>query len=177
MGLELPNLDGRTRALMADELAGDVHNETRLVLSPNLSDTGCTDWPDILEAAMAGGDADSLARSLRARGRIVASNEQNGRDERPLANGSTDRAQALAESEFNRFYVRALCRRAIEDDLDELVVCRARQTEAHSPQVDALVGTTVDPRALLADLRMQSSVDAALGLPPETHSGLTVRLA
>jgi hypothetical protein len=40
----------------------------------------------------------------------------------------------LAEGEFNRFYIRALCVRAIEDGLPEVIVYRAKEVQSARPE-------------------------------------------
>jgi hypothetical protein len=41
---------------------------------------------------------------------------------------------------------------------------------------EAKIGTQVDARALLADLRSHQGLEPALGLPPGPNSGLSVEL-
>ena len=82
----------------------------------------------------------------------------------------------MAEGEFNRFYVRGLCRRAIEDDIHGLIVYRAKAVAVPRPGSEEKIGTSVDPTAILADLRVAIGVEPALGMPPGPNSGLTVKL-
>lgn len=85
-------------------------------------------------------------------------------------------AETLAEGEFNRFYARGLCRRALEDSIRELIVYRAKEVRNPRPESVAMIGRRVDPTALLGDLRTHPGVEPALGLPPGPNSGLSVRL-
>ena len=73
----------------------------------------------------------------------------------------------LAESEFNRFYIRALARRAIEDGIPHLIVYRAKLVRNPRPESEALVETTLPAEALLADLRAHAQQPPTLGVQPD----------
>ncbi len=112
--LTLRNLNERTRQLMVDELAQDQANEN-VYYSPRLSNIGHHDWENLLEAAFRNGTDAMLADSLRA-GQL-SQYETKGKP-----NGGTTNARVpvnapeiLAEGEFNRFYIRAVCRCIIQD--------------------------------------------------------------
>ena len=85
-----------------------------------------------------------------------------------------DAAAVMAEGEFNRFYIRALCIRAI-DEGRELEIYRARPSAKPDEASEAKIGDKPDPKALLADLRTSPGVGTALGLP-RPGSGVSVRL-
>jgi hypothetical protein len=57
----------------------------------------------------------------------------------------------LAEGEFNRFYIRALCIYAIQNNIQFLVVCRAKESLNPRPESLMKIGTNVDPKTLLND--------------------------
>jgi hypothetical protein len=82
----------------------------------------------------------------------------------------------MAEGEFGRFYLRALCLRALADGTNHLVIYRAKAVMNPRPDSQAKIDTTIDAATLLADLRAHSGVDTALGLPPGPNSGLSARL-
>ncbi len=82
----------------------------------------------------------------------------------------------LAEGEFNRFFVRGLCVKAIEDGIPEVEVYRGKQVNQPRPQSEAMIGKRISAKRLLDDLRVSQGVEPALGLPPGPNSGLTVRL-
>jgi hypothetical protein len=79
----------------------------------------------------------------------------------------------LAEGEFNRLYIRALCRRAIAEEAD-LQVYRARFSS--QPDSESRIGELIDPAALLADLRAHNGQKTDLGVPGHPNSGVSVRL-
>lgn len=176
MALEYKHLDARTRALMLAEIERDIAVGT-LYLSGNLSDQGCRSYPDLLREAARGGTDDSLAASIRS---CLNSHEKPRR----LASGGFSKPpvmrsnahEMLAEGEFNRFYIRAICLRALEDDINEVIVYRAK--DVVKPRSDSAhkIGQRIPTQALLADLRTHPGVDTALGLPQGPNSGLSVRL-
>ena len=89
----------------------------------------------------------------------------------PVADGDV-----AAVREFNRFYIRALCRRAIDDNIPALAVYRARPSKNPRPTSEKKVGNLVDPRELLDDLRARPGTRPAMGLPAGPNSGVSVRL-
>jgi len=176
MALQYPDLDGATRQYMLEELELDI-KEGRLYISPRLSGKGVADYPALLGSAMESGDDTSLAAALRKEGRLNATEQR-----RKPKGGYTTAAvpvtatDTLAEGEFNRFYARALCRRAQNEGDKELKVHRAKPVETPRPQSEALIGSGVDPEKLLLDLRTNIGVEPALGVPPGPNSGLSVQL-
>ena len=84
--------------------------------------------------------------------------------------------EVLAEGEFNRYYCRALSRRAIDTNIPRLQVYRAKAVTTPRPESQRLIGLLVDPERLLDDIRKSSGVETALGIPPGPGSGITVRI-
>jgi DNA repair photolyase len=177
MALILLNLDERTRKLMLEELG---HDEARnqLHISPFLSGQGQRDYPNLLRQALANGNDETLAADLEQHRRIERTmHRRKPKGGYQIVSVPETAAQTLAESEFNRYYIRALCRRALDDGIAELVVYRAKPVQQPRPQSEALLETTVDPTTLLADLRRHTGDQPPdLGIPGGPNSGLTVRL-
>ncbi|HEX9692264.1 MAG TPA: hypothetical protein VGA22_09220 [Gemmatimonadales bacterium] len=176
MGLEYRNLDDRTRKLMLVEIDGDIA-ASKLYLSDNLSDRGRQDYPELIREAAQRGNDDTLAAAIRGR---LNSHEKprrlksGGFSKPPVMRSNAH--EMLAEGEFNRFYIRALCVRAIEDGLSGLIVFRAKAVQNARSASEQMIGQTMAPEALLNDLRNSPGVDTALGLPPGPNSGLSAHL-
>ncbi len=178
MALYFENLDDRTRQLMLDEMEYDIsHNQ--LHISPFLSGQGQRDYANLLREAMQSGNDETLADSLRAHRRILKTLPRRN----PKAGGyliaatPENAAQVLAESEFNRYYIRALARRAIEDGISELVIYRAKPVSNPRPESEARIETALSPEELLEDLRAHPGDEPpTLGVPSGPNSGLSVRL-
>jgi hypothetical protein len=86
-----------------------------------------------------------------------------------------DSAIKFAEGEFNRFYLRGLSRRAIEDGIS-LEVYRAKVVAEARPDSEALLGRVLRPADLLEDLRRNKGFGTFLGVPMGPNSGLSARL-
>ncbi|HLO15006.1 MAG TPA: hypothetical protein VK206_09255 [Anaerolineales bacterium] len=177
MALYFENLDDRTRQLMLDEMAYDIaHNQ--LHISPFLSGQGQRDYGDLLRQALQSGNDETLAQRLREHRRILRTlPRRNPKGGYSISATPENAAQVLAESEFNRYYIRALARRAMEDGISELVIYRAKSVSNPRPASEARVETTVSPQELLEDLRSHPGDEVpTLGVPSGPNSGLSVRL-
>lgn len=176
MGLNYLNLDAATRSLMDAEIDLDIAKGT-LYKSENLSPQGVAAYPGLIKNAAANGTDDSLAAAIRP---LLNSHEKP----RQLKSGAfsvppvmrINAHEMLAEGEFNRFYIRAICLRALQSGATSVEVYRAKQVQNPRSESVAKVGTRVSAQALLDDLRAHPGIDTALGLPPGPNSGLSVRL-
>ena len=171
------NLDERTRQLMLRELEMDLAGN-RLYLSPRLNERGRRDYPSLLRKAIINYDDGWLADQIRGNRLLM------GYEQRRLVKGGFTRARVpytaadtLAEGEFNRFFMRGLCARALEAGLDEVQIYRGKKVSKPRPESETLMGTNRRARELLNDLRANPGTETGLGVPPGPNSGLTVRLA
>lgn len=164
MTLHLEDLDSRTRDFMLDELERD-RLEGCVYMSPWLSDVGRAHYADVLCLAIRCGSDESLAAFVK--GLLLESHKER----RVPSNAPT----VLAESEFNRYYVRGLCRRALEDHVPHLEIVRAKDVYVPRALSEKRLGALLEPGCLLLDLRTH------IGVPP-VHgialwgSGLSVRI-
>jgi len=177
MGLSYKNLDDQTRKFMVEELDRDITNG-KLYISPRLNEIGSSKWGSVLRQAVERQNDDWLADEIR-RGGLMKSHE-----ERRTPSGGTTTAKVpvtapdtLAEGEFNRFYARGLCVRAITNNIQDVVVYRGKEVRQPRTESEAMIGKKINAKALLEDLRRSQGVEPALGLPPGPNSGLTVCLA
>ena len=176
MGLRYENLDIETRRHMLKEIEFDAQNET-FYLSSYLSQAGQGEWQEVLVEAVCSGNDDTMAQALRQRGRL---NEFAYR--RTPSGGHTQyrvpatAPETLAEGEFNRYYVRGLCRRAIAESIRKLEVYRAKDGEAVRPEWMERIGLLMEPETFLIDVRLSIGIEPALGIPQGPSSGLTLRI-
>jgi DNA repair photolyase len=176
MSLYYVNLDERTRLLMQDEVEYDIARN-QLHISPLLSGQGQRDYENLLQEAIQHGTDETFAQELRAHRRITRTlPRRKPKGGFAIAATPNNAADILAESEFNRFYIRALARRAIEDGIPNLVVYRAKPVENPRPESEALVESTLSPEEVLNDLRAHPDEPPRLGVPSGPNSGLSVRL-
>ena len=85
-------------------------------------------------------------------------------------------ADTLAEGEFNRLYMRGLCRRALDDGITALTVYRAKGVRQPRAESLAIIGQPVDAVALLAELRAAFGSEPAGDMLFGPNSGLSVKL-
>jgi hypothetical protein len=176
MALNLVHLDARTRELMLEELERDIR-EGHLFDSPRLNAPGRNAWPDLLRQAITSGDEEALTRSLWEN-RYISAAEWRSRPTGGYTRGRLGEpaARTLAEGEYNRYYIRAVCRRALREGHDEVVVYRAKPVQEPRERSQQLVGQRLNAGALLADLRAHPGMESEMGVPGGPNSGLSVRL-
>ena len=166
------SLDETTRYHMEKEVRSDIETGA-LYFGKRLSQRGKLDYPELLLAAVTGGTPELLSGSLRRSGCL---NDKETNKLGVVKRVPHNAAEVLAEGEFNRFYIRAVCLRAIEEGTATVRVYRAKLVRNPRSHSASLVGTDIDASALLRDLRGKIGVDTALGLPGGPNSGLSVCL-
>jgi hypothetical protein len=176
MGLDYEQLDAETRRLMLEELELDVR-EGEIYRSQRLVQGKESEYLVLLSAAIVSENDDWLARQLMAH-KILEEHElrRTPKGNVTVARVPSNAEQLLAEGEFNRYYVRALCRRVEETPGTVLEIYRAKDVERPRGESALRLGHEVSATVLLADLRTGTRVDAALGVPMGPNSGLTVRM-
>jgi hypothetical protein len=176
MGINYKNLDEKTREYMLKELEMDI-KQGELYISPRLNSNGQRMWPELLKEAIIRHNDDWVATQLNVRGCMKSHEERRLRSGKiTVAKVPVSAPETLAEGEFNRFYARGLCARAIAEGISEVVVYRGKQVQQPRPESQAMIGRVIDPTTLLKDLRKSQGVEPALGIPPGPNSGLTVCL-
>ena len=174
MSFTFENLNGETRKYMLEEVDLD-QSEGSLYLGKRLNEEGRRLYPALLGQALQEGDPYSLAEALgEVPGElwIEGITAKNGR----RSPTPTTAPMTLAEGQFNRFYMRGVARRAI-DEGHGLEVIRAKQVENPRSGSADLIGERIDAEMLQEELRKdpeEMSYDFHLGNP---NSGLSVRLA
>lgn len=131
-------LDGFTRKYMRQEYLLD-RDENILYQSKLLSEEGLDVFPDLLLDAINHGDTESFAQKL---------NRSTYWGPRARNNSH----QALAEEQFNQYYMRGLLRKLIEEGVSDAEVYRACE-EYSAGRRGAQPGETVNCEEALADLR------------------------
>jgi hypothetical protein len=170
--MNLKNLDNETRQHMLDEIGLDkigkgVYFSERLRI-------GYDAYLSKLNLAAATGSTDSFSRELIG---CFNSHEIRTRQGRPYQSAVPYNAnETLAEGEFNRFYMRAVCLRAIANGSGKVRVYRAKIVQNPRIESQFLIGKIFDARKLLDDLRINAGIDTCLGLPPGPNSGLSIEL-
>ncbi len=173
MSFTFKNLTDETRRYMVEEVNYDLQNHS-LYLSDRLSHMGKSMYPDLLLQNIQNGNEETLAQALMGKFNptYLRKKPNGGYTSAAMPN---NQHQMLAEGEFNRFYIRALCRIALLTG-KKLKIYRAKFSQ--TPRIDSqrMIGSFIDVEQLLLDLRKNPGTDTALGLPPGPNSGLSVEL-
>ena len=176
MGISYKNLDEHTREFMLKELEMDIEKGI-LYISSRLNSAGQSKWPELLKEAIMNHDDDWLADQLKTKGYMKLHEHRRSRSGKiTVVRVPVTAAETLAEGEFNRYYARGLCARAIAEGISEVVVYRGKQVKQPRPESEAMIGKRINAKALLEDLRKSQGVEPALGIPRGPNSGLTICL-
>ena len=176
MALNYENLDASTRSFMLSEVDFDLSHK-KLYMSPRLNELGAKNYVSLLKEAIEHHDDAWLAEQLRNRGYMEEHEQRQNQDgDFTTVRVPKTAPDTLSEGEFNRYYVRGLCVRAIDEGIDQVEIYRGKPVSPSRPESEALLGKRVSAEALLNDLRESIGVEPALGLPPGPNSGLTVRM-
>jgi hypothetical protein len=180
-GLYMPfnyvNLDAPTRAFMVEEIDLDI-SSGKMNPSSWLSSSGLLEWPNLLLDAARHGNDNWLAEQLRSKRRLNATTQRrNGSGKAITCKVPETAPETLAEREFNRFYIRAICRRAIAECVSRVIIYRGQSVSTPRSASQQNIGGALDPLALLEAIRgaAQSDNTAVLGLLGP-NSGLTIKL-
>jgi hypothetical protein len=149
------DLAPQVRRLMLVELLWSLENN-KLYFSRNFADSESDKYPSLLRDALAAGTPDTLDDSLAP----IFRQEVAGRSR-----------QTFAWDEFNKFYMRALCRLVTEHSGYELIATRGRHSLSHRNSSDVQIGESRDAVRFLNQLRNVPRVN-----PFGANSGLTLAL-
>lgn len=176
MPLQYHDLDPTTRRFAIAELerdtaAGTVHVSERV--RPGMHDR----YGELLRSALAYYDDRWLEEQLAGEQLLV-----DFEPRRTASGGATtarlpeSAARVLAEGDFNHYYMRGVCARAMDEGRHVVEVYRARFSAEPRTESAALEGRRLDAAELLEELRAPSEEGVApppLGRP---NSGMSVRL-
>ncbi|HXQ77859.1 MAG TPA: hypothetical protein VN797_06615 [Gemmatimonadaceae bacterium] len=174
MPLQYENLDPTTRRYAVAELDQDLTNGA-FHISERLRPESVGQYQRMLQEALRYYDDRWLEE--HASDLIVESESRRTR-----SGGTTTArvpqmaARMLAEGDFNRYYMRGIALRAIEEGRQILEVYRARLSMEPRLESAQLEGQRIPAAELLDHLRGPISVDSNVAPLGRTNSGLSVRL-
>jgi hypothetical protein len=164
------DLRPEVRALALQEVEADLRDNV-LYLSKRFNDVGRRIYPELLKTALQHHDEAWLAEELKSRNAFNATEVAAGSQKAVRR----DAHVLFAQSEFNRYYVRALCRLSIESPSHRLRIYRARESAVERPESQVKIGQYVEPEKVLEDLRGHIGASPQFGLP-EVNSGLSLEV-
>jgi hypothetical protein len=145
------------RIRMVQEVARATQ-EGQHYLSPRLNSSGQSIWPTMLETAARDQDEHRLAYELESGGFIK---ELEGKATPSggytIAHVPHTAAETLADGQFTRFYIAAVCAGAIEDGSNRVTAYRAKSRA--NPRADSASkeGKIYNAKELLAQVRSRDS--------------------
>jgi hypothetical protein len=172
MGIAYKNLDTKTRQYMLKE--NDIGGHYK---SPRLKQESWDKWLSIFTEGLRQYTDDWIAEEIN-RHLLLKTHEERKKPQGGItvAKIPINAAQMLAEGEFNRFYLRGICSRALDESKKELRIYRGKEVTNPRPESEMKIGTLIDAKELLIDLRKSDFVDNALKLPAGPNSGLTAEI-
>ncbi|MGD1841349.1 MAG: hypothetical protein ACFB0B_10700 [Thermonemataceae bacterium] len=175
MALQLFHLDKTTRKYMLEELVYDMMN-AKVYYSARLTNLGINKYLLLLRQACESGDEKTLARELAQTGLMKRKEKRRHRSGAFIeVKVPKNACELLADGEFNKLYIRGLCRVAIEEG-KAIEVYRAKNADFPREQSNAVIGKRLDPEQLLEALRNQNYLATFLGIHPSVNVGLSIRL-
>lgn len=173
MTMSYPDLTETVRVFMAQEVE---HDGDDLYAGKFFNDAGVAAWKTLLlEACVSGTDA-SLAAAIRSKPYLRAQYERRTKNGISMVKVPYNAHETIADNNFSRFYLRGLCRHAIEIGVPHLVGYRAKRVDNPRPGSNEKIGAIFPVTDMLADLRATMSTSPALGMPPGVGSGILARL-
>ena len=151
MALIKKELDKIRRDFMAKEIEMDIM-ENRFKSLECLNHSGNIELPELLMSAVVDGDEMSLARELKDRQCMRVYNAVSEGGTVMLSRVSDRSYQEFSESTFNKFYLRGVCREAVDSGYDEVVI--------KDDSVEHVYSTS----QLLDDLRADVAFEDILGV-------------
>jgi hypothetical protein len=151
------DLAPEVRRLMIAELGWSLEHG-KLYYSKHFAPPGYKEYPQLLAQSLGVSDPDGLEEALNEPGYFQPDAPKKA-------------AQTFAWDEFNKYYMRGLCRLAQIVSGSELWVVRGRHSKNPKPESNRLLGTAKNPAAFLSGLREVPKVN-----PFGANSGLTLAL-
>ncbi|MEM4711337.1 MAG: hypothetical protein QXL18_05305 [Candidatus Woesearchaeota archaeon] len=163
------NLDSETRQWMLSEIEFDKQRN-QIYISDRLNELGKAKYLDFLIRSVKEGDEVMFENLLDFRTYFNSTDKRNDDTVKMPFNAS----KLLCQSEFNRYYIRAICLRAIYLEIKYVEVYRARESKKQRKESELRIGELIDAQELLEDLR--NSIGKEPKLLPEINSGLSVKI-
>ena len=168
---QFDNLDQKTRDYMLLEVETAIKT-SQLYTSKRFSEAGQALYPELLREAVTQGNEETLAAALQQH-ECFRTHESYGAGTRKVP---ATAARTFAEGEFNAFYMRGICHRAIREGC-AVEVYRAQSSGVPRRSSRLIEGNLENPQRLL--LYLKNSLDGSqrgTQLPAGSNSGLTLRL-
>ncbi|HEY3293884.1 MAG TPA: hypothetical protein VGL38_00445 [bacterium] len=169
-------LDADTRRYMVLECQRDMARD-HFVLYKRLTEEGRAAYRKLLLRALEAGDEQTLTESL-AQPEFFISSEPYSRGGKVAQRKVSHPAAAslIAETEFNAYYMRGLCRKLMAEGVTRVMVYRAKETENPREGKRVTPGDIWFTCEALDDLRLrESEMSTKRGFLRGPRSGISLR--
>lgn len=174
MFFDFHDLDENTQRTMLKEVASDMEQKA-LYVSSKLNTRVRAKYPQLLMESIKNANPFEFANQVEA-GYLYTPRQLRQKEESGMKEVGLE-GVALAYNEFNRFYIRAICRRALTENKQVRIYCaKTTDTEARKSTIQRAVGKYVNPFAVLVDLRAHIGKNCVLGVIGGINLGLSVEL-
>ena len=163
------NLDEKTRSLMVKELDYDLKHGS-VFFDIRLKEDSKMRYTELLREALSQGTPETFSEAILSHHLLKEMETRDLGEKRIRAKISNIAHYNIGEGEFNRYYMRAICLRAIENGLDEVEVYRAKQVSKPRPAG----AHRMKAKELLDHLRTTNI--SVQGSFPGPNSGRSIRL-
>lgn len=150
--LNFSKLDTRTRALMCEEIDLALESDN-IYRSKNFNDIGQKNWILLLRESAEHYDEHWLGFQLEMSGAMKHLKPKKKPWHYTSEYVPDARVEILATGQFNRFYMAAICRRALDDGETSVTIYRAKHKREPREESHLLEGTSRDANVLLQELR------------------------
>jgi isocitrate dehydrogenase kinase/phosphatase len=165
-------LDKQTRLLMCEEIT-IAEKSKNVYESTRFNDTGRKIWVTLLQNAAQEYDEHWLAYQLEIAGAMKdLETKAKPKGGYTIAHVPDKATETLADGQFNRFYMAAICRRALNNGKLNVIIYRAKERIEPRPGSQLLEGTSRDANTLLQELRIRDLSLKCNLLKP--NSGLSI---
>jgi hypothetical protein len=166
---QFEDLSQQTRLLMLQELEHDL-NERTIFYDSRLSRKRHTDYLRLLMAALESGTPESFSEAILENHLLNPTETREVHGKPTEAKVSRIAHRNIGEAEFNRYYMRAICLKAIAEGIETVEVYRARPSA--NPRPDS--PDHKNANELLSHLRTTNiSIEGSF---PGPNSGRSVRI-
>lgn len=172
--MNLVHLD-EVREHMISEIQKDI-DAGKIYISERLSSLGRLLYPKVLLEAATNSNLEWFVESFGMENFNSHEHKKKPKGGFTLASIPSNANVTLCEGEFNRYYIRGVCLKALEMGKDLVTAYRARHSTNPRSESIALEGRGIDAKRLLENLRANPGVDTAMGLPPGPNSGMSVKI-
>lgn len=155
MDFNFENLTPNTREFMLKEFENDEKNG-KVYVSRRIKNDPITikTYIRLLTEAFRNGTDSSLCKEIQ-KNNIFNNYENYMKNGKLITKKIPSNAhEILGQGEFKRYYMRALCRQAIDGEHKSLIIYRARESKVDSEDAQFFIGKYINPEKLLNYLKI-----------------------